>query len=135
MGQEDHARNVMLDNYIPVFSSPEKAAYAMGCLYQHHKIMQRPYSLAEKPQDLGANTASILAQAKGAMDEYQAKQVLADYGIPICPDGVGVQLGTMPQKPLMSWGIRWPSRSVPQTSSIKRKRGWCILIFRIPRKC
>ncbi|MBI9077869.1 MAG: acetate--CoA ligase family protein [Desulfatibacillum sp.] len=86
MGQEDHARNVMLDNFIPVFSSPEKAAYAMGCLHQHHKIMERPLAKAEKPQGLGANAASILDQAKGALDEHQAKQILADYGIPVCPE-------------------------------------------------
>ncbi|ACL02075.1 CoA-binding domain protein [Desulfatibacillum aliphaticivorans] len=88
MGDEDNARNVMMDNFIPVFSSPEKAAFSMGCLYKHHLIKTRPYSKAEKPQGLGKNTASILAQAKGPLDEFQAKRILADYGIPVSPESL-----------------------------------------------
>lgn len=71
----------------PVFYSPENAARAMGSLYRYKLIKERlpavdPVLLPVQPQAL-----DILkrAQAEGrtALDEYEAKQLLAAYGVPV----------------------------------------------------
>ncbi len=70
---------------IPVFDSPEKAAYAMGCFYRHLLIRQR---VLDPPAPLGPapEAARSLVAAAGAdpMDEHAAKEILRAYGVPVC---------------------------------------------------
>lgn len=86
-GGSDNYIRAYMDNDVPVYDSPEKAARAMGILVAAKAVRDRiPY------QPLPAMTANpdasaILKQAvknhQTALDEFSAKQVLAAYGIPI----------------------------------------------------
>ncbi len=74
------------DSGIPTFDSPEKAARAMVTMDRYRmvreRVVQKP-TVSPKPLNTAAN---IIAAAKKngqkSLDEYQAKQVLAAYGIP-----------------------------------------------------
>lgn len=85
--RDDHYTASFLDNDIPVFDSPEKAARAMGALLKYKKIKERePATPAEAPA-VNPEAAAIIKKAmdegRGALSEYEAKRILALYGIAI----------------------------------------------------
>ena len=86
-GKEDHAVREFFDHGIPVFNTPEKAAWAMGVLYQYAGIKNRPLP-AENPSRPAPQKALDLMKGATArsMDEHLAKQVLSAYGIPVVPE-------------------------------------------------
>lgn len=75
------------DNDIPVFDSPEKAAYAISALVKYKTICDR--KSYQPPIELTPNDTArqLLKQAadnnQSTLDEYAAKRLLASYGIPI----------------------------------------------------
>jgi len=83
------------DNYIkgyqdtntPVFYSPENTARALGSLYRYKQIKERaPRKNAALPKIKKAATEIILKaldNKQKALDEYEAKQLLACYGVPV----------------------------------------------------
>jgi acetyltransferase len=83
------------DNYIrrymetdtPVFYSPEKTALALGSLYRYKQIRERaPHTPGVRPKRRRAAEAIIqdaLDHNQKALDEYQGKQLLACYGVPV----------------------------------------------------
>ena len=88
------------DNNVPVFDSPEKAARAMATLFKYKQVKDR--TPAEVLPELAVNdqASEILARAaaegRKSLDEFEAKQVLAAYGIPvareiICQDAASAQ--------------------------------------------
>ena len=80
-GREDQALRTFHANAIPTFDAPEKAAQAMAMLWRWSQIRCRPLP---EPPDGPLPTAAIdrLADAGTAIDEYDAKQILAACGIP-----------------------------------------------------
>ncbi len=74
------------DNGIPVFDSPEKAARAMLTMDQYRKVLERKLEEPVDPAKPSNKAAGIIGEAKDrgqkSLDEHQAKQVLAAYGIP-----------------------------------------------------
>jgi acetyltransferase len=90
--EEDCYTQGYLDNNIPVFPFPEKAALALGCLYRYKQIKER---ISRKEIVLPQNNplaADIIRQAKQnkqkALDEHAAKQLLACYGAPVTKEGL-----------------------------------------------
>lgn len=86
-GREDNYTTAFLDHGIPVFDSPEKAAKAMATLLKYQKIRERKkIQHTELPKPSG-RAAELIARARQAgqevLDEYQAKQLLSAYGIPV----------------------------------------------------
>ncbi|HQN71734.1 MAG TPA: acetate--CoA ligase family protein [Smithella sp.] len=83
------------DNYIkgyqdtntPVFYSPENTARALGSLYRYKQIKERaPRKDAALPKIKKAAEEIILKAVDNkqkALDEYEAKQLLACYGVPV----------------------------------------------------
>ena len=75
------------DNNVPVFDSPEKAARAMATLVKYKQVQDR--TPAEALPELAVNdqASEILARAaaegRKSLDEFEAKQVLAAYGVPV----------------------------------------------------
>jgi acyl-CoA synthetase (NDP forming) len=75
------------DNDIPVFDSPEKAAHAISALVEYKGIQDR--KSYQPPLELTPNDTAlqILKQAtknnQNNLDEYDAKRLLASYGIPV----------------------------------------------------
>jgi acetyltransferase len=75
------------DSNVPVFDSPEKAARAMATLVKYKQVQDR--TPAEALPELAVNdqASEILARAaaegRKSLDEFEAKQVLAAYGVPV----------------------------------------------------
>ncbi len=80
------------DNNVPVFDSPEKAARGMVTLLRHKEIRERkPIEtppLPERNPGAARLIGEALAAGQKALDEHEAKQVLAAYGIPVTREAV-----------------------------------------------
>ena len=78
------------DSGTPVFDSPEKAARAMAALLRHKEIRERKPAVAATMPERSDRAEEIIAAAlergRTALDEQESKQVLAAYGVPICPE-------------------------------------------------
>ncbi|EEG76819.1 acetate--CoA ligase family protein [Dethiobacter alkaliphilus] len=86
-GNEDNYTAAFRSHSIPVFDAPEKAAKAMSALHRHKEIRERKEIERTPLPALAVEAEKIIAEAVAAgrqvLDEYQAKQVLAAYGIPV----------------------------------------------------
>jgi len=86
-GREDNFTSLYMDHDIPVFDSPEKAARGMASLLRHREIRDRaPYlepTLPSKNNDAAGIIRAALAAGQTALDEHQAKRLLAAYGVPV----------------------------------------------------
>ena len=92
------------DNYIkgyqdtntPVFYSPENTARALGSLYRYKQIKERaPRKDAALPK-IKKTAEEIILKAldnkQKALDEYEAKQLLACYGVPVTKEARTVKV-------------------------------------------
>ncbi|MCX5818839.1 MAG: acetate--CoA ligase family protein [Deltaproteobacteria bacterium] len=91
-GREDNNTSLYMDHDVPVFDSPEKAARGMASLLRHLEIRGRkpivmPTLPPENPEAAGMIKTALAAGQK-ALDEHQAKEVLAAYGVPITREGI-----------------------------------------------
>ena len=88
-GKEDHCMRVFHENNVPVYDSPEKAARAMAALYRHQHIRTRTLSEPEVSINSSPAAESIMHEAGShSFDEYQAKLLLKEYGIPTTAEEV-----------------------------------------------
>ncbi|MBS3885945.1 MAG: acetate--CoA ligase family protein [Dethiobacter sp.] len=89
-GREDDYTANYLDYGIPVFDSPEKAARALATLLRYKEIRERkPLSRSELPAvapQAQAIIAAAVARQQKTLTEYESKQLLAAYGIPVTGD-------------------------------------------------
>ena len=89
-GREDDYTANYLDHGIPVFDSPEKAARALATLLRYKEIRERkPLSRSELPAvapQAQAIIAAAVARQQKTLTEYESKQLLAAYGIPVTGD-------------------------------------------------
>ncbi len=82
-GDEDHALNAFNRNGIPTFDSPEKAGRAMAALYEHFLIRNMPHDKPDTGMEMPENVRSIVDSTDTqTFDEYTAKKILREYGIP-----------------------------------------------------
>ncbi|MEI8192147.1 MAG: acetate--CoA ligase family protein, partial [candidate division NC10 bacterium] len=91
-GREDNNTSLYMDNDVPAFDSPEKAARGMASLLRHLEIRGRkpivtPALPPENPEAAGMIKTALAAGQK-ALDEHQAKEILAAYGVPITREGI-----------------------------------------------
>ncbi len=91
-GREDDSTSFYMDHDVPVFDSPEKAARGMVSLLRYKEIRERkpivtPVLPAEQPE-AARIIRSALAAGQKALDEHQAKQLLAAYGVPVTREGL-----------------------------------------------
>jgi acetyltransferase len=86
-GREDDSTSFYMDHDVPVFDSPEKAARGMASLLRYKEILERKSIVTPIPPDEQPEAAQIirtaLAADRKALDEHQAKQLLAAYGVPV----------------------------------------------------
>lgn len=87
-GREDNYTALYRDNGIPVFDAPEKAARAMATLFQYKIISEREapaaaVRLPARQQQAVGIIDRALRTGRRTLDEYESKQVLAAYGIPV----------------------------------------------------
>ena len=84
---EDDYTRAYQENDIPVFDSPEKAARAMASFLKHMEIRDRktivPPVLPDRSDPAGQIIKTALEVGQKALDEFQAKQILSIYGIPV----------------------------------------------------
>lgn len=75
------------DAGIPVFDAPEKAARAMAVMVQYNDIRNRPVRGAPVLPEATRKARRIVQEAvesgQESLDEFAAKQLLAEYGIPV----------------------------------------------------
>jgi len=81
-GREDHALCAFHQHGIPTFDSPEKAAGAMTMLWRWAQIRQCKRPVAA-PVPLPDAVAEQVAALGTAVDEFEAKRILATCGIPV----------------------------------------------------
>lgn len=81
-GKEDHAVRTLHEHNIPVFDAPEKAARAMGVLYQYNKIRERSRGERLPRMEVPPDVRNDMNHNKDGFDEYRAKRILKAYGIP-----------------------------------------------------
>jgi acetate---CoA ligase (ADP-forming) len=91
-GREDNNTSLYMDNDVPVFDSPEKAARGVVSLLRHLEIRGRkpivtPVLPPENPE-AAAIIRRALAAGQKALDEHQAKELLAAYGVPVTREGI-----------------------------------------------
>lgn len=86
-GRDDDSTASYMDHDIPVFDSPEKAARGMASLLRYKEIRERkPFvkpTLPTENPEAARIIRSAFAAGQNALDEHQAKQVLATYGVPV----------------------------------------------------
>jgi acetyltransferase len=84
---EDCYTQGYLDNNIPVFPFPEKAALALGSLYKYKQIKERAARSEAVLPRINPLASDIIRQAgqkkQKALDEHAAKQLLSCYGVPV----------------------------------------------------
>jgi acetyltransferase len=81
--EDDHSVGVLRKKGVPVFDSPEKAAAAMGALYKHYFVRNRPDAEEMPYPEMPEEAKGIMdAVETKALDEYRAKKILRAYGIP-----------------------------------------------------
>ncbi len=76
------------DGGVPSFDSPEKTARAMVALNRFREIRERrayePALLPQVSAEAGALIRKVLDSGRHTLDEFEAKNLLACYNIPIC---------------------------------------------------
>jgi len=91
-GREDDSTSLYMDHDVPVFDSPEKAARGMASLLRYKEILDRKPIVTPIPPTEHPEAARIirtaLAAGQKALDEHQAKQLLATYGVPVTREGL-----------------------------------------------
>ncbi|MCU0844041.1 MAG: acetate--CoA ligase family protein, partial [Spirochaetes bacterium] len=85
--RDDSATVFYEDNNVPVYDSPEKTARAMVTLNRYRLVRGREAHEPAPPVPRSAAAASIIDRAlkagRTALDEHEAKLVLAAYGAPV----------------------------------------------------
>lgn len=85
--RDDQYTRDFQDNGIPVLDAPEKAARAMAAMVAYHDIQNRPVEDQPKLPEATQAAVQIIETAikhqQTALDEFAAKQLLAEYGIPV----------------------------------------------------
>ncbi|MDD5723968.1 MAG: acetate--CoA ligase family protein [Syntrophales bacterium] len=75
------------DHDIPVYDVPEKAARAMADLLKYKKVRERKVATAAPMPPPSADAEKLvnaaLKRGQKSLDEYEAKQILSAYGIPV----------------------------------------------------
>ena len=84
---EDNYTKSYQDANTPVFNSPENAARALGSLYRYKLIRERVRAVPPVVPRVQEQAVEVIRQAQAAgrtaLDEYEAKQLLALYGVPV----------------------------------------------------
>lgn len=84
---EDAYAKGYMDADTPVFFTPENTARALGAMYRYSQIRKRRQGMIPQLPDVQKVAQEILqqAQAEGhaALDEFEAKAILAAYGVPV----------------------------------------------------
>jgi acetyltransferase len=84
---QDDCTQSYLDANTPVLNSPEHAARVLGTLYRYKLIRERASALDAVLPPVQPQAAQMLrraiAEQRTALDEYEAKQLLAAYGVPV----------------------------------------------------
>lgn len=83
--RNDHAAQTFRDNDIPLLYSPEEAVAAMAALRRYARLRDRiPATEAPDQQPTPPRIESLAD--KGVIDEHQAKNILALYGVPLAKE-------------------------------------------------
>jgi acetyltransferase len=131
-GREDNYTSLYMDNDIPVFDSPEKAARGMASLLRYLEIRRRKSTVTPvlPPASLAAAEIIRLALAAGqrALDEHQAKQLLAAYGVSVTREQIS---GTEDEAVKIANGIGFPVAVKACAWEIMHKSGLGLIALNI----
>ncbi|MCX5837703.1 MAG: acetate--CoA ligase family protein [Deltaproteobacteria bacterium] len=131
-GREDDNTALYMDHDVPVFDSPEKAARGMVSLLRHLEIRGRKTILtpALPPENPDAKRMlrSALAAGQKALDEHQAKELLAAYGVPVTREGIAA---TEDEAVKIAGGIGFPVAAKACAWEIMHKSGRSLIALNI----
>lgn len=134
-GSEDNYTQAYRDRGTPVFDSPEKAARGIASLLIQSRIRARkPLDRPEIPEENPGASRIIraaLASGQKALDEHQAKQVLAVYGVPVTREGLA---RTEAEAVRIAEGIGFPVAAKACAWEILHKSGKGLIALDIPTR-
>ncbi len=86
-------RHVLQQASVPTYDTPEKAVTALGYLVDYARrreiLYETPRSLSVQirsdPASLGSTFASLAGDQAGVWSQWQAKELLSAYGVPVTP--------------------------------------------------
>jgi len=82
-GDEDNCIHTLHKSGIPTYDSPEKAARAMGALYQYNRITRKKRQVEPPILEIPEEAARLIESApQTGLDEFAAKKILRACGIP-----------------------------------------------------
>jgi acyl-CoA synthetase (NDP forming) len=91
---EDNYTKSYQDANTPVFNSPENAARALGSLYRYKLVRERARVFPPAVPQVQERAVEVIRQAQAAgrtaLDEYEAKQLLAFYGVPVTREALAL---------------------------------------------
>lgn len=86
-GREDNFTDTYREKGIPVLDGPEKAARSMLALHRYRLVRQRLKYQPPVLPPVSAFASQLINEAldagRSVLDEYESKQILAAYGVPI----------------------------------------------------
>ncbi len=85
------------ENGIPVFREMHRSVECMAAVFRHHRLREQrtPEIPAPASPDLSPETATLLTEAGAWLDEYRAKRILADWGIPVVDEQIAESAETV----------------------------------------
>lgn len=132
-GREDNYTDVYRDHGIPVFDSPEKAAQGIASLLRHKEIRERKAIVRPELPEENPSASKIIAEAiatgQKALNEHQAKKILAAYGIPVTKE---VLVATEDEAVKIARRIGFPVAAKACSWEIMHKSGKGLIALNIP---
>jgi acetate---CoA ligase (ADP-forming) len=121
---EDNYTKSYQDANTPVFNSPENAARALGSLYRYKLIRERARAVSPAVPQVQKQAVEVIRQAQAggrtALDEYEAKQLLALYGVPVTREALAL---TKQDTADAAEGIQYPVALKACSWDIQHKSG------------
>ena len=131
-GRDDNHTSLYMDNDVPVFDSPEKAARGMASLLRHLEIRGRKSveTSALRPASPAAVeiVRTALAAGQRALDEHQAKQILDAYGVLVTREEIA---RTEEEAVTIAAGIGFPVAVKACAWEIMHKSGLGLIVLNV----
>lgn len=96
--ENPQVQEIFKHNGLLNFSSPERAVRSYLCLVQYSESKQKKHILKDFDCKPSLTIMNLLKTRTGILDEHESKEILAEYGIPVCREMVVREPSMLPEK-------------------------------------